>query len=291
MTMPTRLRLDSISQRYQNPETGRTTTALIDVSLETAPQSFTSIIGPSGCGKSTLLRILAGLLSPSGGTAWNGDERIDTPTPKIGFVFQEPSLYPWRDIISNVAIGLEFQGMRRKERYAAAQEFIDLVGLNGWERAYPRELSGGMQQRAAIARALLMKPPVLLLDEPFGALDEQTRLILGSELLRIWEATSSTVVLVTHSIQEAVLLSDQVVLMSGRPGRIKRIYDVPIARPRDDRTISTPEFQKLHAELWENLRDDAYEAERQGAMKGHAADKATEAEPETLMPPAPTRVP
>ncbi|WP_426243037.1 ABC transporter ATP-binding protein [Nocardioides sp. LHG3406-4] len=254
--------IDSVSQRYVNIETGRETVALDAISVELRARSFTSIIGPSGCGKSTLLRILAGLLHPTHGHVSTDGEVITGPSPEIGFVFQEPSLYPWRDIISNVAFGLELQGVARKERLATAAEFIELVGLKGWERAYPRELSGGMQQRAAIARALAMRPPILLLDEPFGALDEQTRLILGSELLRIWEATSATVVLVTHSIQEAVLLSDQVVLMSGRPGRIKNIYDVPLTRPRDDRTIADAAFQQLHSELWGSLRDDAYAADR-----------------------------
>ncbi len=250
------LRIERVSKRYEKSGEDRLD-ALIDVSLKVPAGSFTSLIGPSGCGKSTLLRILAGLTKPSDGTAWIGTRCVSAPSREVGFVFQESALYPWRDVLSNVGFGLELQGVSRANRNAKAREFIKLVGLEGFESALPTELSGGMQQRAAIARALAMEPPALFMDEPFGALDEQTRLILGGEVLRIWEATGTTIVLVTHSIQEAVLLSDQVVVLTQRPGRVKSIHDIDIPRPRDDMSIATPEFQRTQAVLWRELRDEA----------------------------------
>jgi NitT/TauT family transport system ATP-binding protein len=250
------LRIERVSKRYsKSDEDGLD--ALVDVSLKVPAGSFTSIIGPSGCGKSTLLRVLAGLTSATEGTAWVGTRCVSGPSREVGFVFQESALYPWRNVLSNVGFGLELQGVRRADRNAKAREFIKLVGLEGFESALPGELSGGMQQRAAIARALAMEPPVLFMDEPFGALDEQTRLILGGEVLRIWEATGTTIVLVTHSIQEAVLLSDQVVVLTQRPGRVKSIHTIDIPRPRDDTSIATPEFQQTQAALWADLRDEA----------------------------------
>jgi NitT/TauT family transport system ATP-binding protein len=250
------LRIERVSKRYEKSDDSGLD-AIIDVSLKMAAGSFTSIIGPSGCGKSTLLRILAGLTKASEGTAWVGTRCVSGPSREVGFVFQESALYPWRDVLANVGFGLELKGVSRSERNARAREFIKLVGLEGFESALPSELSGGMQQRAAIARALAMEPPALFLDEPFGALDEQTRLILGAEVLRIWEATGTTIVLVTHSIQEAVLLSDQVVVLTQRPGRVKSVHSIDIPRPRDDMSIATPEFQRTQALLWSELRDEA----------------------------------
>jgi NitT/TauT family transport system ATP-binding protein len=254
MTMP--LRVESISHVYQS-NGAEPVVALQDVSLHVEQGTFTSIIGPSGSGKSSLLRILAGLNTASSGDTWIGDRRVTDPSRDIGFVFQEQSLLPWRDLLSNVAFGLEVAGVSKGERHATAREFLRLVGLETFESALPGQLSGGMQQRAAIARTLAMRPPVMLMDEPFGALDEQTRLLMGSELSRIWEATGTTIVLVTHSIQEAVLLSDQVAVLTCRPGRVKSIHAVDLPRPRLDDMIATPEFQRIQANLWEDLRAEA----------------------------------
>lgn len=250
------LRAENVSKSYQT-QRPEDLAALTDVSVAFDAGKFTSIIGPSGCGKSTLLRIMAGLIPATEGKSWVGDRQVESPTRDIGFIFQEASLFPWRSVLTNVAFGLEVKGVPRVERNAIAREYIKLVGLEGFEAASPAELSGGMQQRAAIARALCMKPPVLFMDEPFGALDEQTRLLLGAELSRIWEATGTTIVLVTHSIQEAVLLSDQVLVLTSRPGRVKSMHTIDLPRPRDDRSLATPEFQKLQSLLWEDLRAEA----------------------------------
>lgn len=222
-------------------------TALRTFSLDICSGSFVSLIGPSGCGKSTLLRIFADLLVATSGTVTvNGsspsEARLDR---QIGFVFQDPALLEWRRLLGNVALPLELNGVSRAQRESRASELLALVGLKGFERSWPRELSGGMRQRAAIARSLSSEPRVLLMDEPFGALDQITRDRLNIELIRIHEATGVTVVFVTHSIREAVLLSDQVVVMTPRPGEIVRVINVPLARPRDLSTRSDPEFQRL----------------------------------------------
>ena len=221
--------------------------ALDAINLAIARGSFVSLIGPSGCGKSTLLRVLGDLLAPTSGTVLiNGQsprrERLDR---KVGFVFQEPALLEWRNILGNVALPLELRGAARPEREGRARALLDLVGLGGFEGSRPRELSGGMRQRAAIARALSTNPDILLLDEPFGALDQITRDRLNMELARIHEVTGITVVLVTHSIREAVLLSDRIVVMTPRPGRISRIIDNNLSRPRSLETRNDPTFEAL----------------------------------------------
>ena len=221
--------------------------ALDRVSLAVAKGSFVSLIGPSGCGKSTLLRIVADLLAPTAGTVTVGGA-----TPKaarlarqIGFVFQDPALPEWRRILENVVLPLELRGVDRAAREARGRELMRLVGLEGFERAWPRQLSGGMRQRAAIARALSTEPRVLLMDEPFGALDQITRDRLNMELAAIHEQTGVTVLFVTHSIREAVLLSDKVVVMTPRPGRITRVIDVDLPRPRRLATRDDDAFQAL----------------------------------------------
>lgn len=221
--------------------------ALSDVALTIPAGGFVSLIGPSGCGKSTLLRILGDLLEPGAGEVRiNGKspraERLDR---RIGFVFQEAALLDWRTILENVALPLELHGSPRKSREARAQELLDLVGLRGFEKARPRQLSGGMRQRAAIARALSTRPDLLLLDEPFGALDQITRDRLNMELAHIHEVTGVTVVLVTHSIREAVLLSDRIVVMTPRPGRIESIIENALPRPRSLETRALPLFEDL----------------------------------------------
>lgn len=221
--------------------------ALTDINLAIGEGSFVSLIGPSGCGKSTLLRIIGDLLSPTEGTVTIGGlvPRQARLRREIGFVFQEAALLEWRRIRDNIALPLELRGVGRAQRDRKADELIRLVGLDGFHDAWPRQLSGGMRQRAAIARALSTDPRVLLLDEPFGALDQITRDRLNMELARIHEITGITVVLVTHSIREAVLLSDRIVVMTPRPGKVSRIIDVELARPRSLGTRDDSRFDQL----------------------------------------------
>jgi NitT/TauT family transport system ATP-binding protein len=207
--------------------------ALADVSFQVAPQEFVCLVGPSGCGKSTLLRLMAGLLQPTRGQVCLDGQPLTGPRRQIGIVFQKANLMPWRSVRDNVVLPLELAKVLRSEAEHRADALIELVGLSGFERARPRDLSGGMEQRVAIARALIDDPEILLLDEPFGSLDAMTRERMSAELLRIWEASRKTVVMVTHSIQEAVFLADRVLVLSPRPGRLRATFDIPLPRPRD----------------------------------------------------------
>jgi len=217
--------------------------ALDDISVKVGDKEFVSIVGPSGCGKSTLLRLIAGLIQPSKGQVLIGGQRVTRPRPETGIVFQQPTLMPWRNVIENILFPLQIMGRKGEMGDRKALELIELVGLKGFERRHPSELSGGMQQRAGICRALIHDPAILLMDEPFGALDAMTRDDMATELLRIWTERPMTVVFITHSIAEAVLLSDHVVVMSRRPGRILEIVDVPIPRPRTLRSSGSGDFQ------------------------------------------------
>jgi len=221
---------------------------------------FVTIIGPSGCGKSTVLEIVAGLRKASRGDVYIWDQRITDPHPSIGMVFQEESTFPWRTVMENVEFGLEVRGVPKKERQKTCQHVIEIVGLHGFEHSHPNALSGGMKQRVAIARALATDPEILLMDEPFGALDQQTRLFIGQELLRIWEATGKTILFVTHDINEAVYLSDRVLVMSHRPSVVKAVVEVDIPRPRDTTTITLERFHELTSALWEILREESEKA-------------------------------
>jgi NitT/TauT family transport system ATP-binding protein len=210
------------------------------ISFGLGRNEFVCLVGPSGCGKSTLLRILAGLLEPTGGSVMLEGDPVMEPDRRVGYVFQQANLMPWRTTLDNIALPLELAGVGRPEREAAARDLIALVGLVGFEAAYPAELSGGMAQRVAIARALITQPRILLLDEPFGALDALTRDLLGEELLRIWRARHSAILMVTHSIGEAVLLGDRVLVMGPRPARIEAIFPVGLARPRTLECLHSP---------------------------------------------------
>jgi len=240
--------------------------ALEEVSLEIRTGEFVSIIGPSGCGKSTLLRIIGGLVPSHEGEIKIGTERIRGPHRHVAMVFQEESTFPWRTTLGNVAFGLEMRGVSKEERERKALKMIRLVGLSGFEGRYPSELSGGMKQRVAIARALVLEPKILLMDEPFGALDEQTRIILGEELLRIQDELGQTILFVTHNIHEAVQLSDRVVVMTARPGKTKAIFSISLPRPRDPSMIASEEFARLVGEIWSTLREESLKAfqEREG---------------------------
>lgn len=214
-------------------EGAEVTTALSGVNLEIRNKEIVCLVGPSGCGKTTLLRIIAGLEQATSGKVMIDGEVIESPDPKRGMVFQEYSLFPWRTVLDNIAFGLEMQGIDKAARNAAADRYLTLVGLEQFRNSYPYELSGGMRQRVAIARALANEPEVLLMDEPFGALDAQTRNRMQKELLAIWEKTKKTIVFVTHSVDEAVYLADRIVVLSQRPGKVREIVEVPWDRPRD----------------------------------------------------------
>ncbi len=233
--------IDGLSKSYTT-EKGEHLLAVEEVSLTIPENSFTCIVGPSGCGKSTILRIAAGLEKATAGTVHYRSAPVTKPCGEIGLVFQEYSLFPWLTVLDNVAAGPEFAGVDKATRHQRAMEYLSMVGMEEFKGAYPHELSGGMKQRVAIARALANEPDVLLMDEPFGALDAHTRILLQRELLNVWELTRKTIVLVTHSVDEAVYLADQIVIMSSRPGRILKKLEVDMARPR---SRAVPKFGEL----------------------------------------------
>lgn len=236
-------------------------TALDDFTLDVRPGELLSLVGPSGCGKSTLLDLLGGLTRPTSGTLSLDGVPVTGPGPDRGIVFQQYALLPWRTAIGNVELGLEATGVPRRRRAAVAREFLALVGLGGFESRFPHELSGGMKQRVAIARALAFDPAVLLMDEPFAALDAQTRESLQQELLRIWRATGKTIVFITHGIEEAVFLGQRVAVMTSRPGRIKHVVDVDLGDRADDGDLRTsPAFTALRHEVWSALQDEVRKA-------------------------------
>lgn len=247
MAEPGLVEFRSVGMTFAGENGSATVKALEQIELTINDGEFVSLIGPSGCGKSTLLRLLADLARPTKGTVTieNQPPQSVRRQRRIGFVFQDPALLEWRRILDNVALPLEIAGVGKSARYARARELLSLVGLSGFEHAWPRQLSGGMRQRAAIARALSTNPRVLLMDEPFGALDQITRDRLNMELVRICESTSATVLFVTHSIREAVLLSDRVVVMTSRPGRIAKVLNIDLLRPRTLATRDGSRFAEL----------------------------------------------
>ncbi|MDE3077746.1 MAG: ABC transporter ATP-binding protein, partial [Chloroflexota bacterium] len=230
--------------------------ALDNVHLQVAPAQFVTIVGPSGCGKSSLLTLVNGLLRPTAGSISLNGRRVDAPGSDRALVFQEFALLPWRTVLGNVELGLELQGKGAGERREIARRFIRMVGLSNFERYFPHQLSGGMRQRAGIARALSVDPEVLLMDEPFGALDAQTRQVMASELLRIWERDRKTILFVTHDIDEAIFLADRVVVMSASPGRILQVLDVDLPRPRSFDVRNAPRFTEYRALIWNSLEDE-----------------------------------
>lgn len=236
---------------------GEPVIAVDNMSFQIERGEFVSIIGPSGCGKSTLFNIIGGLTRGFQGSVTIEGQPVTGPHPKIGMVFQEESTFPWRTVRDNVAFALEMRGVSRKDRYETADHFIDMVGLRGFETRLPSELSGGMRQRVSLARTLASEPAILLMDEPFGALDEQTRLLLGDKILQIQQQLKQTTFLITHSITEAVQLSDRVIIMTYRPGRVKRIVNIDLPRPRHSNVVVSEEFNRYVAEIWLDLKDEA----------------------------------
>jgi len=231
--------------------------ALKDINISIERENFVSIIGPSGCGKSTLLKVIAGLVKPTRGEVWINGEKLEGVPRNIGFVFQEDTLLPWRDVVGNVELGLEIRGIEKDKRRKRALELIKMAGLEGFEHKMPHELSGGMRQRVALIRTLAYDPEIVLMDEPFGALDAQTRVILQDELLKIWQETKKTIIFVTHDLGEAITLSEVIVLLTRRPGTIKRVCNVPIPYPRSALNVRlSNEFTEIFNDLWRDLREE-----------------------------------
>lgn len=256
--------IKGVSRTFPGVQGGQPTLALQPTDLEIPRNDFVTILGPSGCGKSTLLRIIAGLDRPTTGEVLLSGKVVAGPGADRGMVFQSYTLFPWLTIRENVAFGLRERGVAEREKWDIVDSYIDKVGLRGFENHWPKQLSGGMQQRTAIARALANGPKILLLDEPFGALDNQTRGLMQELLLGIWEREQKTVIFVTHDIEEAVFMASRVVTMSARPGRIKSITPVDLPHPRHYTVKASPEFSKLRAKLTEEIRSEAIAAAAHG---------------------------
>jgi NitT/TauT family transport system ATP-binding protein len=246
-------------------------TALEDITLDVRPGEFLALVGPSGCGKSTLLDLLGGLTSPTSGRILLDGRPIEGPARDRGIVFQQYALFPWRTAAQNVEFGLDIAGLKAKQRREIARHYLDLVGLTAFAERYPHELSGGMKQRVAIARSLAYDPEVLLMDEPFAALDAQTRETLQGELLRIWRATGKTIIFITHGIDEAVVLGQRVAVMTSRPGRIKHVVEIPEALRNETEDVrSLPEFGPVRHEVWSLLREEVLKAQQLAGGAGAA---------------------
>jgi len=250
-----RIRVRGLAKHYGPLEVFR------DVDLDVGATEIVAIVGPSGCGKTTLLRCIDGLIPPSAGTIMIEGERVERPLPGVAMVFQHFGLFPWKTVFANVAYGLRLAGVASAEIAERVPRFVKLVGLTGFENAYPYQLSGGMQQRCGLARALAIEPRVLLMDEPFAAVDAQTREILQFELLYIWQMRPTTMIFVTHSIDEAVLMGHRVVVLKGRPARVSEVIAVDLPHPRSRATLAHPRFATLREHVWATLMDEARAAE------------------------------
>ena len=253
--MSPKIEIDSLTMVFNKSDDKRqNVTAFSRISLHLEAGEFFCLVGPSGCGKSTLLNVISGLLSSTSGSVHIDGQPLTGINTKIGYMFQKDTLLPWATVLENVMVPLEINGLRDKK---LAQRYIDLVGLKGFEDYYPRELSGGMRKRVQLARLLIQDPEILLMDEPFGALDAQTKLLLQEEFLRIWEKDRKTVIFVTHDLYEAITLSDRISLMTASPGRLKATYPVNLPRPRSiDQVITNPQFMQLFQELWVSLKEE-----------------------------------
>jgi NitT/TauT family transport system ATP-binding protein len=247
--------VDDVSKRFDTPE--GPLVAVDRISFTVAPGEFLAVIGPSGCGKSTLFNMIGGLLEDYDGRITVAGEKVRGPHAAIGMVFQEESTFPWRTVIENVAFPLEIAGVAKAPRREQAKKFIKLVGLDGFENRYPSELSGGMRQRVSMARTLASQPKIMLMDEPFAALDEQTRLLLGDKVLQIQQQLKQTTLLITHNITEAVQLADRILVMTYRPGQLKRMVEIKLPRPRSSEIVSSEAFGRYVAQIWSDLREEA----------------------------------
>jgi NitT/TauT family transport system ATP-binding protein len=252
-----RIRVQGLAKRYGNLEVFR------DVAFEVGEREIVAIVGPSGCGKTTLLRCINGLIPADSGQVLVDERQVLSPISGMAMVFQHFGLFPWKTVYDNIAYGLRMAGTKKSELKRKVGHFIKLVGLAGFENAYPYQISGGMQQRCGLARALAVEPTVLLMDEPFAAVDAQTREILQFELLRIWEQRPTAMLFVTHSIDEAVLLGDRVLVLKGRPASVREVIDVDLPRPRSRSTFAHPRFAELREHVWTTLMDEAQRAELQ----------------------------
>jgi len=258
MDEPTKLHIHNVSKIYRSD--GQEVLAIDEIDLKIKNKEFATILGPSGCGKSTLLRIVAGLIKPTKGIVRLDGNVITRPGQDRGMVFQSYTLFPWLTVTENIQFGLEISGMPKARQEQIAQEFVEKVGLKGFEKTYPRGLSGGMKQRVAIARALANNPAILLLDEPFGALDAQTRALMQELLTQIWEELHKTILFVTHDVEEAIFLSDRVFMMTARPGKIKAEIDISLERPRSYEIKATESFLNLKKQALALIREEAIKA-------------------------------
>jgi NitT/TauT family transport system ATP-binding protein len=257
----TRIEIKNVTKRFLTPK-GEPFTAISDVDFTVEPGQFCAVVGPTGCGKSTLLSLVSGLDRPSEGSVWVGGEEVEGVTDGVGFMFQADALLPWKSVLHNVALGLIFRRVPKKDAYERAREWIRRVGLAGFEDRYPHQLSGGMRKRVAMAAAWITEPSVLLMDEPFGALDVQTKAIMSNELTGLWEQSRPTVLFITHDLEEAVALSDRVVVMTSGPGSVKQVFDIDIPRPRGSvqEIRFEDRFLELHHGIWATLREEVERA-------------------------------
>ncbi len=256
-----RIELSGVTKRFMTPA-GTAFTALRDVNFVVEPGQFCAVVGPTGCGKSTTLSMVAGLDRPSAGTVRVGGQLVDGITGGTSFMFQADALLPWKTVLANVAMGPTFRGVPKRQAHANARDWLRRVGLSGFEDHHPHQLSGGMRKRASLAAALINEPSILLMDEPFGALDVQTKAIMSNELLGLWEDSRPSVVFITHDLEEAVALADRVVVMTVGPGTVKAVYDIDLPRPRGavQEIRFEPRFLELHQQIWESLREEVERA-------------------------------
>ena len=267
------IELKGVTKRFVTPS-GSVFTALRDVELVVEPGQFCAVVGPTGCGKSTTLGLVSGLEAPSAGVVRVGGKEVDGITDGMSFMFQNDALMPWKTVLGNVAMGPLFRGVAKKKTHAAARDWLRRVGLAGFEDHHPHQLSGGMRKRASLAAALINEPSILLMDEPFGALDVQTKAIMSNELLHLWEQSRPTVIFITHDLEEAVALADRVVVMTVGPGTIKGVFDIDLPRPRGavQEIRFDPRFLELHQQIWQSLREEVERAYRRTASASADAE-------------------
>jgi NitT/TauT family transport system ATP-binding protein len=277
----TKLVSRDVTVEYRNSRTGKSVLALDRISLDINEGEFVCIVGPSGCGKTTFLHAVDGLIPLDGGSLWLDGKEIKKPGPDRAMVFQNACLLPWRTVLGNVAYGLDLRGVPKREARERARYFVQLVGLNGFEDSYPSELSGGMQQRCNLARALATDPEILLLDEPFAALDPQTREFMQAELLKIWSKAKKTALFITHQINEAIYLADRVFVFASRPGRVRDVVEVDLARPRPLRLKRDPRFLALEDRIWAEIQEEVMKA---GQFHFDEEDGLDETTPKRMTP-------